>query len=127
MWRRYDRTNDSASSRVPEPTQAPEPTEAAEPAQAPSPAEEVTVNIVDSSFTESTITVPVGTTVIWTHNGQNLHTVTLDDGSFDSDTFSSGDTFIYTFDQAGTYTYYCKFHGGPGGVGMSGTIIVTEE
>jgi plastocyanin len=109
-----------------EPTTAP-PTEVPEPTQAPSPAEEITVNIVDSSFTHSTITVPVGTTVIWTHNGQYPHTVTLDDGSFDSDSLSSGDTYIYTFDQAGTYTYYCKFHGGPGGVGMSGTIIVTEE
>jgi plastocyanin len=112
---------------VPEPTQAPEPTEAAEPVQAPAPAEEVSVNIVDNSFTKSTVNIPVGTTVIWTHNGQNPHTVTLDDSSFDSDTLRSGDTYSYTFDQAGAYTYYCKFHGGPGGVGMAGTIIVTEE
>ncbi|MBA3551403.1 MAG: LPXTG cell wall anchor domain-containing protein [Actinobacteria bacterium] len=30
-----------------------------------------------------------------------------------------------TFDTAGTYPYYCQFHGGPGGDGMAGVISVT--
>ena len=33
-----------------------------------------------------------------------------------------GQTFIYVFDQPGTYEYYCKQHGN---MGMEGFIIVT--
>jgi plastocyanin len=33
-------------------------------------------------------------------------------------------TYQYTFNTPGTYRYYCSVHGGPGGVSMSGTIIV---
>ena len=28
------------------------------------------------------------------------------------------------FDAPGEYRYYCEMHGGPGGQGMSGTIVV---
>lgn len=120
------------------PTKAPEPTvaqptqtlpftETPEPVEAPTQSGNGDVIIVDSSYRDKSTTVTVGTTVIWTHDGQLPHTVTLDDGSVDSDSLSSGDMFSFTFDQAGTFAYYCRFHGGPGGKGMSGTIIVTGE
>jgi len=109
------------------PTKAPEPTEASEPEQAPQPGGEMQVTIVDSSYRDKATTVSVGTTVIWTHDGSFPHTVTLDDDSVDSGSLSSGDVFSYTFDQPGTYAYYCRFHGNPGGKGMSGTIIVTGD
>ncbi len=32
--------------------------------------------------------------------------------------------FSFTFTTAGTYAFYCANHGGAGGVGMSGTVIV---
>jgi plastocyanin len=32
--------------------------------------------------------------------------------------------YRFTFTTAGTYRYHCAVHGGPGGVGMSGTVIV---
>jgi plastocyanin len=54
------------------------------------------------------------------------HTVTADDGSFDSGTLSSGKSFSYTFNTAGDFPYHCTFHGGPGGEGMAGTVTVTE-
>lgn len=85
------------------------------------------VNIVDSDFDSSTITIPVGTTVAWTHKGQFPHTVTADDESFDSDNLGNGDTFPYTFNQAETYPYYCAYLGGPSGHGMSGVVMVTNE
>ena len=31
-----------------------------------------------------------------------------------------------TFDAAGTFRYYCDFHGAPGGQGMAGKIVVLE-
>jgi plastocyanin len=87
--------------------------------------ETVDVDIIDDIFQLTELTVPVGTTVVWTHFGSNPHTVTADDGSFDSGTLSHGSTFEFTFNQPGTYPYHCVFHGGPG-FGMAGTIIVTD-
>jgi plastocyanin len=98
---------------------------AAQPTVAPTGnATTVQVAIGDNTFTPKQINVPVGGTVVWTHGGQRQHTVTADDGSFKSDTLKNGDTFKQTFNTAGTFAYYCEFHGGPGGAAMSGVIVV---
>ena len=89
--------------------------------------ETVSITVGDDFFDPKTITVPVGTTVIWTTAGRNGHTVTSETGVFDSGTapfLREGDTFSFTFTEAGTFPYYCLFHGGPGGAGMSGTVVV---
>ena len=83
------------------------------------------VSIQDNQFMPVPVQATVGSTVTWTHNGGNQHTVTADDTSFDSGTLNPGDTFTMTFTAPGTYAYYCNFHGGPGGEGMSGTIAVS--
>lgn len=85
------------------------------------------VSAVSNRFDPQDLTFPAGTTVIWTNQGFLPHTVTADDGAFDSGTLNPGDTFQFTFDQPGTYPYHCRFHGGSGGVGMSGTITVTGQ
>lgn len=82
------------------------------------------VNVNDSSFSPGELQVPAGTTVVWTSNASLPHTVTAADGSFDSGTMSAGDTFEYTFNEAGTFEYFCQFHGSPGS-GMAGAIVVT--
>jgi plastocyanin len=87
---------------------------------------EVTVTIKDSRFDTKDITVKAGTTVIWVMDANFPHTVTADDGSFDSGRLSDGETFSFTFDTAGEFPYYCTIHGGPGGSGMSGTVTVTD-
>jgi plastocyanin len=97
---------------------------AAEEPAATEPAAKTTVTINDNRFTEREMTVPAGTTVVWSHESQRLHTVTADDGLFDSGQLINGETFRFTFDEPGTYPYYCEFHGGPEGQGMSGVIIV---
>jgi len=86
-----------------------------------------TVQVGDDHFAPQTITVPVGTTVTWEVTGTHGHTVTSDTGVFNSGStpLKQGDTFSFTFNQVGTFPYYCMFHGGPGGVGMSGTLVVT--
>ncbi len=97
----------------------------AQPVQtAAAPAQEIVIDINDNRFAPRKITVPLGATVVWRHGGQGTHTVTADDGSFDSGSLASGDTFSFTFDQAGTFPYHCSFHGGPVGEGMSGAIVV---
>jgi putative lipoprotein len=54
--------------------------------------------------------LPVGTIVIWYNNDSVAHTVTARDNSFDSGNLSSGDTFLYIFEQSGELEYYCKTH-----------------
>jgi plastocyanin len=88
--------------------------------------EQAAVKLVDFEFAPRELTVKVGTTVVWTSEDNPSHTVTADDGSFDSGTMRNGDTFSHTFTQVGEYPYYCAFHGAPGGVGMSGIVIVTN-
>jgi len=84
------------------------------------------VGIQDSFYEPFQLAINVGDTVVWTEYGGQDHTVTSDDGLFDS-VVLFGETFSYTFNQAGTYPYYCFNHGGPGGEGMSGTIVVSAS
>ncbi len=104
-------------------TAAPAPTQAA-----PAPAvQTITIDIGDNTFAPSKTTVPVGATVVWKHTGKKPHTVTADTGAFDSGKLDNGSTFAFTFKQAGTFPYFCQFHGGKGGEGMAGTIIVADQ
>lgn len=60
----------------------------------------------------------------WIHGS---HSVTADDGSFDSGVLCKGDTFQHVFGFPGTYGYHCTLHGGRGGVGMSGKVTVVPR
>jgi len=93
---------------------------------APRAAETKDVNIKDFQFDPNTISVNVGDTIHWKNNGQNEHTAQADDKSFDSGDLAVGKEFSFTFTKAGTFPFYCKYHGSPGGKGMSGTITVAE-
>jgi plastocyanin len=84
------------------------------------------VKLVNITFTPAQLTVKVGTTVVWTSEDNVPHTVTADDGSFDSGNLKKGDSFKFTFTKAGEFPYYCAYHGTAGGGGMSGTITVTN-
>ena len=68
------------------------------------------VTIQNFAFGPATVSVPVGTTVTWTNADSATHTVTADDGSFDSSSLASGATFSQTFATAGTFAYHCKIH-----------------
>ncbi len=82
------------------------------------------VSALDSEFVPRVLRVVAGTTVTWSNDGELPHTVDADSGLFSSGELAPGDTFEFTFDNAGTYAYYCALHGGPGGVGMAGTVVV---
>lgn len=79
------------------------------------------------SFSPSTVTIAPGETVTWTWLG-SPHSTTSDSTSgaetWDSGVLTTGATFSHTFASPGSYPYYCTVHGAPGGVGMSGTVIV---
>ena len=63
------------------------------------------------AYKPSTINVKVGDSVEWDWTDQSSqHSVTADDGSFDSCLQSAGAKFTVTFSQAGDYKYHCTIH-----------------
>ncbi len=95
---------------------APKPT----PAPTPGPTPTITeVEISGFAFAPATITIPVGTTVTWFNKDSVAHTVSSRADVFDSGNLSGGATFSYTFDQKGSFEYYCKLH-----PSMRGKVIV---
>lgn len=69
------------------------------------------VTIQSFSFQPNNLTVPMGTTVIWTNQDSVEHTVTADNGAFDSNNIMpNGGQYSHTFNQSGTYAYHCKIH-----------------
>jgi plastocyanin len=86
---------------------------------------DVTVAMQNSlSFAPPTVHITPGQTVLWVNDSSLAHSVTSDDGLFDSDLVDPGGTFTWTADAPGEYQYYCQPHGSPGLKGMSGKIIV---
>ena len=63
-----------------------------------------------ADFSINVLTVPVGTTVTWTNQDTTMHTVTAVDGSFDSGYYGEGESWSFTFTEAGEYEYYCIPH-----------------
>lgn len=86
------------------------PEDAAEDAAEDAP-REVAVSIGDLFFEPDEVSVEVGDTVTWTHDGDLTHNVTSRDGSFASDNLASGETFTHTFTEAGDFAYRCTLHG----------------
>jgi plastocyanin len=86
--------------------------------------QEVTVRMGDNFFAPANITVEPGTTVTWVQSGDNPHTTTSYDGLWDSGLLpgGSGQSFSFTFDEPGTYDYFCIPHED---LGMVGTVTVT--
>lgn len=96
----------------------------------------IEVAIEDFAFAPKSLSVDVGSTVVWTNADDILHTVTSGrgqkqgvpgvtedkdarpDGTFDQEV-ELDDAFEFTFDEAGTYRYYCAIH-----PGMTGSIVV---
>jgi plastocyanin len=82
------------------------------------------VILQDYKFNPGRLTIKAGSTIIWINRDPAFHTIVSDTGVFRSSLLSIGQLFSYTFDEPGTYPYYCENSGGPGGEGMSGVITV---
>jgi len=85
-----------------------------------------TIVITDFEFTPNNLTVTVGDTVRWSYtSGTQAHNVKADDGSFTSGP-PALPSWIYNhvFTSASNNPYYCEPHGGPGGSGMAGVVVV---
>ena len=69
-------------------------------------------------YSPATLTIKVGTTVVWKNASAAAHTVT-DGTKVKSPVIAPGGTFSFTFTKKGTYSYHCIFHSF-----MKGTIVV---
>jgi plastocyanin len=82
-----------------------------------------TVNIQNSAFDPSELYVRETATVVWVNKDNTIHTVTANDGTFDSGDLQPGATFSYTFNTHGDYYYHCKYHSEMTGVIKAVVII----
>jgi halocyanin-like protein len=75
------------------------------------------------AFAPAAIRVAPGTTVTWEWTGKGgQHNVVHEGGAFESELVTeAGHTFEYTFEEAGTYRYYCQPHRA---LGMKGVVVV---
>jgi plastocyanin len=79
-----------------------------------------TVSIKNMAFNPGSLSVTAGATVTWTNSDTTIHTVTADDGSFNSGNIAVGATYSRSFSTAGTFSYHCTIH-----PEMTGKVIVT--
>ena len=76
-------------------------------------------NPLEWTYIPNNVVIHVGDTVTWTNLGAQQHTVTADDGSFDSGLFGNGGAYSHTFNTAGIFAYHCTPH-----PWMKGTVTV---
>ena len=70
----------------------------------------VTAVVQDFMFRPARLEIAAGTTVVWTNGGQMLHTVSAEDGSFDSGPIEAGKRLGITFSRPGTFPFHCTPH-----------------
>jgi plastocyanin len=80
---------------------------------------EARITIHNFSFKGDTITVPLGTTVVWENDDDIPHNIVATDGEFRSSALDTEDKFSFTFNRAGTFDYFCSLHSF-----MKGQVVV---
>jgi plastocyanin len=83
-------------------------------------AENVNVAITDFTFQPKVLTIKPGTTVNWVNEDSAPHTITSNDGTWDSGKIKNTATYHHQFDEIGTFEYHCTYHSS-----MKGTVVVS--
>ena len=78
-----------------------------------------TITMKNSVFSNANVQVNAGTNVVWSNDDTTVHTVTANDGSFDSGNIQPGGSFSHQFNNAGTFMYHDKYHNM-----MTGAVVV---
>ncbi|HEX4364042.1 MAG TPA: hypothetical protein VHZ75_05780 [Solirubrobacteraceae bacterium] len=79
------------------------------------------VSIGFDAVQPKTIDVITGDSVTWTNESARVHTVTADDGAFDSGRLSMSDTFTRRFTSPGVVAYHCTLH-----PSIQGVVVVHD-
>jgi plastocyanin len=80
---------------------------------------QATVAISGFRYLPQDITIRAGETITWTNQDSAPHTVTADDGAFDSGNLTRNMTYTRSFTQTGVFSYTCTIH-----PSMTGTVRV---
>jgi plastocyanin len=80
-------------------------------------------DVYTCAYNPSEVVIQPGGTVEWDGDFTS-HPLVSDDGLWITHTV--GTPFQHTFPVTGTFLFHCAIHGAPGGVGMSGRVIVKE-
>lgn len=76
----------------------------------PSSQSKADVDTKNFTYVPAGLTVAAGSTVTFKNSDSTEHTITADDGSFDSKNMAVGASWSHVFAKVGTYTYYCAYH-----------------
>ncbi len=86
------------------------------------------VFVSNNTFSPSEINISVGDTVTWKWV-EGTHSTTSDstvgNNVWNADINQNDSVFSFKITSPGVHKYYCRFHGGPNGAGMSGSIIAS--
>jgi plastocyanin len=74
----------------------------------------------NAAFSIPSMVIMRNTTVTWVNNDNITHSVTADDGSFDSGAIQPDSSWRFTFTAIGNHPYHCKYV-----TSMTGLIAVT--
>ena len=77
------------------------------------------VQIDDFAFSPPSLTVKAGTTVTWRNKDDIPHTVASSTRMFKSKALDTDDSYSFTFNEPGSYGYFCSLH-----PHMTGKIVV---
>ncbi|HUR70106.1 MAG TPA: cupredoxin domain-containing protein [Candidatus Thermoplasmatota archaeon] len=89
----------------------------------------IMLHMADFEFVPTSLTVPTGGVTVYAMNfGEVEHTVTSVDGLFDVQHVLPNEPQTFTAPAAaGSYRFYCAYHGDATGQGMAGTLVVSED
>ena len=85
---------------------------------------QATVSIAGFSFQPQSVTIRAGETITWTNQDSAPHTVTANDGTFDSGNLSQNVAYSHTFTQTGVFSYFCGIH--PSMIGAVNVVTGTQ-
>lgn len=68
------------------------------------------IHIKDFSYQPDDVTIQVGDIIEWANHDVAVHTVTSDEGIFDSGGLQQNQSYFYTFTEIGDFPYHCTPH-----------------
>jgi plastocyanin len=81
--------------------------------------QQIEVRMRNNLYLPDTLTIAAGTAVRWVNDDADVHTISQAGGGFESGLLFARDAWTYTFNDPGTYEFYCLPH-----PYMRGTITV---
>jgi plastocyanin/uncharacterized membrane protein YozB (DUF420 family) len=125
LWT-YANWHQGRSAILGTPAKATQQSPGSSPSQALRNASTVMVVMNNFAFEPKELNIEIGSVVVW-KDAVGRHSVSADDGSFESEVLAVGGEFRQVFERVGRVPYHCTLHGEAGGHDMAGTINVAPR